>query len=102
MRLNFVVEDCFDKNNYRPISILNATSKILEKIVCNQITNHMESNKLLPNNQHGFRAMRSTMTALSAMQKEWVRSNEDGLITGVLIWDLSAAFDTVNKVVTWD
>ena len=57
-----------DKNNYRPISILNATSKILEKIVCNQITKHMESNKLLPNNQHGFRAMRSTMTALSAMR----------------------------------
>ena len=59
-----------DKNNYRPISILNATSKILEKIVCNQLTKHMESNNLLPNNQHGFRAMRSTMTALTAMQKE--------------------------------
>ena len=85
-----------DKNNYRPISILNATSKILEKIVCIQITKHMESNHLLSNNQHGFRAMRSTMTALTAMQREWVRSTEDGLITGVLIWDLSAAFDTVN------
>ena len=85
-----------DKNNYRPISILNATSKILEKIVCNQITKHMETNNLLPNNQHGFRAMRSTMTALSAMQREWIKSTEDGLITGVLIWDLSAAFDTVN------
>ena len=85
-----------DKNNYRPISIVNATSKILEKIVCNQLTKHMEKHKLLPNNQHGFRAMRSTMTALSAMQKDWVRRNEDGLITGVLIWDLSAAFDTVN------
>ena len=36
------------------------------------------------------------MTALKAMQKEWLRSTEDGLITGVLIWCLSAAFDTVN------
>ena len=36
------------------------------------------------------------MTALSAMQREWIKSNEEGLITGVLIWDLSAAFDTVN------
>ena len=83
-------------NNYRPISILNATSKILERIVCNQLMKHMESNNLLPNNQHGFRAQRSTMTALTSMQKEWVKSSEDGLITGVLIWDLSAAFDTVN------
>jgi hypothetical protein len=88
--------DATDKNNYRPVSILNATSKILEKVVCNQITNHMEKNNLLPNNQHGFRAKRSTMTALTSMQKDWVKNSEEGLITGVLIWDLSAAFDTVN------
>ena len=30
--------------------------------------------------KHGFRAMRSTMTALTAMQKEWVKSSEDGLL----------------------
>ena len=85
-----------DKNNYRPISWLNAASKILEKVVCNQITKFMEANKLLPDNQHGFRVMRSTMTALSSMQKECFKNAEDGLVTGVLIWDLSAAFDTVN------
>ena len=28
------------------------------------------------------------------MQREWIKNSEDGLITGVLIWDLSAAFDT--------
>ena len=36
------------------------------------------------------------MTAMSSMQKEWIKNAEDGLTTGVLIWDLSAAFDTVN------
>ena len=36
------------------------------------------------------------MTALTAMQKEWIKNTEDGVITGVLIWDLSAAFDTVD------
>ena len=56
----------------------------------------MEVNGLLPDNQHGFRASRSTMSALTAMQKEWIRNTEDGLITGILIWDLSAAFDTVD------
>ena len=30
-------------------------------------------NKLLPENQHGFRQKRSTMTALTSMQKEWVK-----------------------------
>ena len=56
----------------------------------------MEVNGLLPDNQHGFRSGRSTMTALSAMQKQWIRNTEEGLITGILVWDLSAAIDTVD------
>ena len=36
------------------------------------------------------------MTALSAMQKQWIKNSEDGLITGILFWDLTAAFDTVD------
>ena len=80
-----------DVNNYRPISCLVAASKVLEKIVCDQVTRFFEINNLLPNNQHGFRAARSTMTALTAMQKEWIQNTENGLITGILIWDLSAA-----------
>ena len=35
------------------------------------------------------------MTALTAMQTNWIKNTEDGLITCILIWDLSAAFDTV-------
>ena len=56
----------------------------------------MEVNGLMPDNQHGLRTFRSTMTALTAMQREWIRNNEDGLITGILVLDLSAAFDTVD------
>ena len=56
----------------------------------------MEDNKLLPNNQHGFREKRSTMTALASMQKEWIVDTEAGMKTGILIWDLSAAFDTLD------
>ena len=56
----------------------------------------MENNGLLPNNQHGFRKGRSTMTALTSIQKQWITSTEEGKKTGVLIWDLSAAFDTLD------
>ena len=85
-----------DKANYRPVSCLCSASKVLEKVVCNQFTKFLENNKLLPNNQHGFRERRSTMTALTSIQKQWITSTEDGLKTGVLIWDLSAAFDTLD------
>ena len=36
------------------------------------------------------------MKALTAMQKEWIKNSEDGLMTGVLVWDLSSALDTLD------
>ena len=32
----------------------------------------------------------------SNMQQEWIKNKEDGEKTGLLIWDLSAAFDTLD------
>ena len=61
--------DVTDMKNYRPISCLPAASKVLEKVVCEQLTRFAETHKMLPNNRHGFRAQRSTMSALSSMQK---------------------------------
>ena len=55
----------------------------------------MEIHKLLPENQHGFRPKRSTKSALSAMQQEWTEKDEDRSKIGVLLWDLSADYDTV-------
>ena len=88
--------DAKEMKNYRPVSCLTAASKVLEKVVCEQLTRFVEVHQVLPNNQHGFRANRSTMTALTAMQKEWIKNSEDGLLTGVLVWDLSSAFDTLD------
>ena len=83
------------KENYRPVSCLSVASKVMEKIVCNQVTRFFKVHKLLPDNQHGFRAKRSTMTALSAMQQDWVKNWDSKKVTGVLLWDLSAAYDTL-------
>ena len=77
-------------------SELPAASKVLEKIACDQLTKFVETHGLLPNNQHGFRTGRSTMSALSSMQKEWIRNTENGLMTGILVWDLSSAFNTLD------
>ena len=41
--------------NYSPVSCLPAASKLLEIVVCDQLSNYLESNGLLPGNQHGFR-----------------------------------------------
>ncbi len=38
---------------------------------------------------------RSTMTALSSMQQEWILNSVNKLKTSILLWDLSAAYDTL-------
>ena len=41
-------------DNYRPIALQSTIAKILEKIVAISLTNHLDINKLLHNNQFGF------------------------------------------------
>ncbi|RWR98433.1 hypothetical protein B4U79_09399, partial [Dinothrombium tinctorium] len=40
--------------NYRPISLTSSLAKVLESIVYDLIIDHLTSNNLLPNHQHGF------------------------------------------------
>ena len=85
------------KENYCPVSCLPAASKLLEKVICEQVSEYLESNKLPPDNQHGFRQKRSTMSAWADIQQDWATKTEAKEKTGVLLWDLSAAFDLVNR-----
>ena len=36
------------------------------------------------------------MTAWLNVQHEWAQNTEEDLVTGVLLWDLPAAFDTLD------
>jgi hypothetical protein len=36
------------EENYRPVSCMSVASKVLEKIVCDQVTHYMEIHGLLP------------------------------------------------------
>ena len=82
--------------NYRPVSCLPTAAKLLELVACQQTSKFMELNNLLPKSQHGFRASRSTMTALNEVQKQWAENTENKEKTGILMWDLSAALDCLD------
>ena len=49
--------------NYRPISILPSISKIFEKVICNQLNDYFDVNKLFHSSQYGFRKQHSTELA---------------------------------------
>ena len=48
--------------NYRPISILPAASKILERVVHSQVYGFLQQHSLFSNAQFGFRKNHSTVT----------------------------------------
>ena len=82
--------------NYRPICLLPILSKILEKIVAIQLLDHLESNKLLNNAQHGFRQNLSTETALLTVTNSLYENIEKKKISLLILLDLSKAFDSVS------
>ena len=88
--------------NYRPISLLPIISKILEKIVANQLISFLETNKLLVNNQHGFRPNLSTETALLTVTNKIYENIENKKISLLLLLDLSKAFDSVHHQILLD
>ena len=53
-----------DPSNYRPISVLPVVSKLIERVVFNQLYNYFNKNSLLTEAQSGFRPIFSTETVL--------------------------------------
>ena len=89
-------EDVLERKNYRPVAILSPLSKVLEKIMYEEIYSYFTRNKLFHPNLHGYRKNRSTQTALLQMYNKWVQAASDGQLSGAVLLDLSAAFDLVD------
>lgn len=82
--------------NYRPISVLPAMSKILEKIINKRLVTYLETRKLLSINQFGFRKNLSTADAVHKMINHIAVKLDKGDKCVALFLDLAKAFDTVS------
>ena len=83
-------------SNYRPISLLPALSKLLERIIYNRIYNHVIANKILFEKQFGFQKNMSTDYAVCELSNSLLKSFDEGKFTLGVFIDLSKAFDTVD------
>ena len=83
-------------DNYRPISLLPAVSKIIEKLVFKQLYHYFLSNELIYKNQYGFRDQHSTELAGLELTDRISKLLDDGKVPITVYLDLSKAFDTLD------
>lgn len=89
-------------NNYRPVSNLNFISKIIEKVVSNQLKRHLKLNNLFNNKQSAYRQHHSTETALLKLHNDILMNMHNKKVTALTLLDLSAAFDTIDHTLLLD
>ena len=83
--------------NYRPVSNLIFVSKLLERVILNQLVRHCEENDLMPSYQSAYRRDHSCETALVTLTNSILWAMERGQCMALVGLDLSAAFDTVHR-----
>ena len=82
--------------NYRPISVLPAISKIMERILYNQLYSYLTKSELLSDSQYGFRKFHSTASALLDCTNDWYVNLDRKMFNLVVLIDLKKPFDTVD------
>ena len=82
--------------NYRPISLLPTLSKIFERVIHTQLYTYFDENKLLSEQQYGFREKHSTELAAVKLVDYINHEMDIGNTPEAIFIDLSKAFDTLN------
>ena len=86
-------------SNLRPVSNLQYLSKLVERAVYDQTTDHVTQSGLYPILQSAYRLGHSTETALLKIQNDILAAMDNQRVTLLVLLDLSAAFDTIDHQV---
>ena len=86
--------------NYRPISLLITTSKLLEKVMYSRTYNFLNENQIY-SSQYGFRKNHSCDNAISELLGSIIKGWERKESTITIFLDLSKAFDTLEHTVLY-
>lgn len=97
-KMIFIPKEGKDKKeiiNYRPISLLEVTGKLFEKILNNRLLTYLEDKNILNTRQHGFRKRRGTHTALAIITDIIARAKANKNQINLILRDIKKAFDKV-------
>ena len=81
--------------HYRPVSNLSFLSKVLEKVVAERLTRHLQDNNLHEVMQSAYRPRHSMESAILRVTNDILRAVDRQHMTILVLLDLSAAFNTI-------
>ena len=77
--------------NYRPVSVLNVFSNVLERFILDQLTSYRKS--ILSEFRSAYRNQYRCQHVLLRMIETWHKCLDENKIVGATLMDLSKAFD---------
>ena len=89
-------------DNYRPISILPAISKVFERVIFDQLHEYFHNRELYYSSQYGFREKHSTELATLEIIDRIIQEMDKHLTPINIYIDLSKAFDTIDHNILMD
>lgn len=81
--------------SFRPVSNLTFLSKVMENVILEQLSEHLQLVEAIPDCQSAYRRLYSTETALCSVVNDMHELMDEGKCGILILLDLSAAFDTV-------
>ena len=84
-------------SNFRPVSCLPHLTKVLERLVHNQLNTYVTNHNFLNMSQFAFRKGHSTTWALLKLVSDIILNVNDKLITTAICYDLAKCFDSIDR-----
>ena len=94
-------KDRSDCNNYRGISLVAHSGKVLLKMVASRLSNYCEAEGILPEEQCGFRPARSTVDMLFVVRRLQELGRAKQIPLYMCFIDLQKAYDSVDRELLW-
>lgn len=88
-------KDLQEPKNYRPITLLSALGKTLEKVINVGLVKILEMRNILPESQAGFRSKRSTQDQLFRLTQDISAAFQQNKVAMATMFDIEKAYDKV-------